>query len=236
MRAVHGRKYKITFICPVCGKEEQRTPEETRGRKTCSDKCGHELLRKSEEVILPCRVCGSEVTRPKDQMSEKGPLCDRDCYDSWRSDNLNGENNPNYGSVVVECAYCGESKSLPPSYVNEDGNNFCNRICKGNWRSERPPQEHYNWSGGKSVYVAARRDLGGRSWTKARRKARNKSDHCRLCGSETNPSSDHLDTHHIIPIMAGGCNAEPLMMSLCRPCHQTVESYTKTFTEPVLVD
>ncbi|WP_369684854.1 HNH endonuclease [Halalkalicoccus sp. NIPERK01] len=54
------------------------------------------------------------------------------------------------------------------------------------------------------------------------------------CGKESN--GRRLDGHHIIPIISGGCNAAPPLMTLCGGCHRTIESYTRTILNPILVD
>lgn len=82
-------------------------------------------------------------------------------------------------------------------------------------------QDHPNWNGGKSIYDAVKKQLGDESWNTTRTRIRDRDGECRMCGCE----SDSLDVHHLIPLMAGGCHADELLIALCSECHRRVEAY-----------
>lgn len=92
-------------------------------------------------------------------------------------------------------------------------------------------QEHPNWNGGKSIYDAVKKQLGDESWQTTRARIREQQNgECALCGS----CIGTLDVHHIVPLMAGGCNADELLMGLCPPCHNRAEAFVQF--EAVLVE
>jgi hypothetical protein len=84
-------------------------------------------------------------------------------------------------------------------------------------------QDHPLWNGGKSIYDAVKKQIRrNESWEMTRARIRKRDGHeCHMCGDET----QQLHVHHIVPIMAGGCNADDLLISLCRSCHRTAESF-----------
>lgn len=93
-------------------------------------------------------------------------------------------------------------------------------------------QDHPRWNGGKSIYDAVKKQIRrDESWETTRTRIRKRQDgECTVCSD----CPDVLDVHHIVPLMAGGCNADELLMGLCSPCHRTVERYLSF--EPVLVE
>jgi|GEM_PF-3032635 len=88
-----------------------------------------------------------------------------------------------------------------------------------------------NWRGGKRIYHAVRSELGPTCWPIQRE--RHLGNECESCGESDTP----LELHHIVPLMAGGTNAEYNYMTLCAACHNTVEAHTRDLPgmEAVLV-
>jgi len=85
-------------------------------------------------------------------------------------------------------------------------------------------QDHPRWRGGKSIYDAVKKQLPGESWRQKKVKAKENDDNtCQMCGA----SECKLDSHHIIPIMAGGTNGFWNLITLCESCHTTVEQNTR---------
>jgi len=85
-------------------------------------------------------------------------------------------------------------------------------------------QDHPTWRGGKSIYDAVKKQLPGDPWRQKKVKAKEHDDNtCQMCGA----SECKLDSHHIIPIMAGGTNGFWNLITLCESCHTTVEQYTR---------
>lgn len=55
--------------------------------------------RKSNRVTFNCEWCNKEKTVKKSVYDKaKHHFCCKECYDKWQSENLKGENNPNYGN------------------------------------------------------------------------------------------------------------------------------------------
>lgn len=91
------------------------------------------------------------------------------------------------------------------------------------------------WRGGKSISDAVRKCVGHEPWEVTAARIRSRDGHiCQWCGKEA--LDRKLDGHHIIPIMSGGCNADPLLQTLCISCHRTIETYIRRLFDPILVD
>lgn len=53
---------------------------------------------------------------------------------------------------TVECDYCGKEKEKYISQINQDGNNFCNSECQGDYMSENQNgKNHPNWKKNKGI-------------------------------------------------------------------------------------
>ena len=67
------------------------------GGDYCSNACKFKSLEKPR-VPQTCKVCGKEFTvhpyREKD--ASRGQYCSKRCYYQWRSENIRGENSPNW--------------------------------------------------------------------------------------------------------------------------------------------
>jgi 5-methylcytosine-specific restriction endonuclease McrA len=134
-----------------------------------------------------------------------------------------GEDNPQYNRVTTECANCGDTIHRKPSRAEEYDELYCGRACQGEHRSERfTGQDHPNWRGGTHLIDAVKKQLQP-PFSVVRDECRD--DECKQCGS----SDTLLDTHHIIPVSAGGTNEKWNLMTLCRTCHPTAESYVRQF-------
>lgn len=237
---VHGTSLTETFICEVCGHEEEMLPSEADKKRFCSNECMGEKFseEKSKKVVKPCEVCGTDVERCRSHIPENGPFCSRGCYHEWREGRFTGEDNWGYNSVEVECSQCGKAFERQPAKVGRAENPLCSQSCRSDWMEERPPQEHPRWSGGQSVYVSVRRYIAGEPWTVCRDIAREEAEECEMCGITPEELDSNLDIHHIIPILCGGCNSQELLMGLCRQCHRKAEAYTRSIPEiePVLIE
>jgi len=56
--------------------------------------------------------------------------------------------------VTVECANCGDCKSVFPKIAEERDNHFCSHECKAEWQSENVSgEDHPCWSGGLQTVV-----------------------------------------------------------------------------------
>jgi hypothetical protein len=75
----------------------------------------------------------------------------------------------------------------------------------------------FGWFKQKAIELyGAARSGRWRAWREAHLR---REPVCQACGA-----ADDLEVHHILPVHAGGSELPPPegMISLCRPCHQTV--------------
>jgi len=136
---------------------------------------------------------------------------------------VTGEDNPQYNRVTTECANCGDTIHRKPSRAEEYDELYCGRACQGEHRSKRfTGQNHPNWRGGSHLIDAVKKQLQP-PFSVVRDECRDAE--CKQCGS----SDTLLDTHHIIPVSAGGTNEKWNLMTLCRTCHPTADSYVRQF-------
>lgn len=112
MKKYHKHQPPVSLICPECGcifkrlayyvrVKHKRNPS---GNIYCSDKCarlGRWGRTRSKEVH--CSYCGKPFTRQENQLrnrgsgiSKLGNFCSTVCYHKWRSENLTGEDSPNW--------------------------------------------------------------------------------------------------------------------------------------------
>lgn len=141
--------------------------------------------------------------------------------------------------VQLVCEWCGDDYERTPKKA--ENSSFCKRECfnahqSENWVGENNPL----WKGGtrdRIPYRVIRRDLENDTWWNIRDRVVERDDYtCQKCGEDYSGDTSRLQAHHIIPVKGGGRNTDELLMSLCRSCHNTVESYTKQFTEDFMVD
>jgi 5-methylcytosine-specific restriction endonuclease McrA len=122
------------------------------------------------------------------------------------------------------CDNCGElvTRYLRPSRLRERKHTFCSKGCFYKYYSKRHPY----WRGGYPRCY-------GDNWLKQRDLARARDEFvCRMCGVSEGELPRELDVHHKIPFrsfgVAGYKEANKLsnLVSLCRPCHTTIENAT----------
>jgi 5-methylcytosine-specific restriction endonuclease McrA len=108
-----------------------------------------------------------------------------------------------------------------------DTAHFCSRKCHDKYRSiHNRGGNNINWKGGYKSYY-------GPNWPLQRNKARERDNFaCQICGIREDRLPRTLDVHHKIPFREFGikryrnANLLPNLLSLCRPCHTTVENMT----------
>jgi ribosomal protein L34E len=220
--------------CAVCDEtfRGRRSQLEKADRPVCSKKCNLELLasvepwNKKPPETTECEQCGSEFQHIPSADRE---FCSRECYYAYDSEQglKRGENNPNYsgGKQSTVCEWCGEEYKVYPS---RRSSRFCSYECMYGSLSHQTGPDHPLWRGGIDWYRKIRSTLGPTGWHTQRKE--NLGDKCALCGE----SEGTLVLHHIVPVLAGGTNAEYNYMTLCQSCHTTVEQRTEAFTDPVL--
>lgn len=251
-QSAHGESIAgVSVTCDHCG-TETRTPRrkvEKLDHHFCDQDCESEwrsgyLQGKNSpqwnggKVEIECHYCDTTTKKkPHEIESAERNFCSNECRGEWRSENWTGSNHPRWrgGDMAVECSYCGETVSRRRDQVEKYELNFCNTTCLGKWRSENQRgADNPVWTGGESIRVAVRNLIGDRPWEQIA--ARVRDSECKLCGVSETEDGRALAVHHIVPIMAGGCNEEALLMTLCPSCHRKVEAYTRGITESCLAE
>jgi endogenous inhibitor of DNA gyrase (YacG/DUF329 family) len=213
---------------------------ERRKHIFCSKKC-HDVWRSEHQrgeahqqynrVTVTCAQCGKEMQciHSKAQRNERH-YCSKGCHDNWMRDNpLLGADNPNYNSIVVQCAHCGSDILRQPWQANGYKYQFCNRACHAAWRAiYQVGPACGGWRGGHQKYY-------GPNWLQQRRAARERDGYtCQHCGATEAQLGRELDVHHIVPFREFGyvrhtndaylrANDLANLISLCVTCHKATE-------------
>lgn len=218
--------------CPTCGRDDF---DSEKAMKVHHTKSHGESIAGME---VECEWCESMVRRSEYAIENRERIfCDFDCKGAWRQENWTGNVTSRWkgGPVTVECHYCGERFERRRDQVEEYERSFCSSTCLGKWRSEaQRGSNNPVWTGGDAIRSAVRRLIGNEPWTTIAERER--KDVCEFCGTTETGDGRAMSVHHIVPVMAGGCNASELLMTLCPACHRCVEAYTRRIVEPVLVD
>lgn len=163
-----------------------------------------------------CDHCGGELDpRPPSDVRET-MFCDQACRDAYWAARR----------VSLTCDHCGdELDPRPPGAAGRVETAFCDEDCQYAYQSGTT--HPYStavvpWDGSGRLTEPVRHRLSSRSWERISAEYRDGIDECEKCGD----AADHLQTHHIIPIRAGGTNGEWNLMALCRACHRRVDHYT----------
>lgn len=227
------------FDCKVCG-ETVKLPPSRDNREFCSSECYGEWESEHEsgknhhmweggEVTAECEWCGKRYD-VRQNRAEDSRFCSNKCYGDWRSENIVEQNHPDWkgGDVTKECEWCGDEYEA--RRYRADESRFCGQMCYAAWKSENESgQDSPLWKGGKNVTDAVRKQLHGENWHLISQRLRRGSD-CRMCGT-----TEELQVHHIVPILAGGLNGDWNLMVLCPSCHSQAEWYSRNFVGRVLI-
>lgn len=207
-------------ICPTCD-DEFPTPAQMQNHHAHA----HGQPLRPQKV---CPICG-ESFEVKMSQTDRRVCCSTECAGKFRAEEYGGEGHPLRDRVELECEWCGDTISAKPS--QKEIRRFCSHECKGQWsrdvglfEGENNPRWTAAFDGYRSLYRRLKTNAPPQTWQAAR--DQNLADSCRMCGSE-----EHLHLHHIIPLRSGGTNGDWNLMTLCRSCHTTVESYTMEFVD-----
>lgn len=223
---------KESATCPTC----QRDDFESAAAMKIHHKKTHDVSLAG--VGVDCHWCGERVRRRKNRVENAERIfCDASCRGSWRSENWTAEDFPRWkgGLQTVACHQCGNTFDRRRDQVEEYERSFCGRDCFGTWRSNYQRGENNPaWTGGREIRTTVRDLIGDEPWDRTADRVREQS--CETCGKEQTSDGRRLSVHHIVPIMAGGCNDPELLMTLCMTCHRRVEAYTRRFVKPLLCE
>lgn len=216
----------VDKTCKICGDGYEVIRTRADNSKYCSNKC--KGLAKRSRKTLTCEICDDEfeVATCIDQR-----FCDDECRAEWLRQQ-SSEDAPAWkgGNTILECPICEEEFGVDP---NEAGRRiFCSHQCKAIHQKQRPKWEHPRYKGVDShrYYEIIRDWLTDEPWSHTRQRNRKGKD-CQTCGAERSENGYALDIHHIIPITAGGCNDDDLLIPLCHSCHMKAEAYTMAIPE-----
>jgi len=171
----------------------------------------------SGKTVYTCAYCGSDVEKYPSQVTDGNQFCDSDCYGSYKSENINGENLPWYKGATKKftCDNCGcEFQSLQSQRdVKETEHVFCDHDCYGEFERTESDRPYY-----------------GPKWEKQRQKALKESDEvCSYdgCDRTESQSGRDLDLHHIVPISEFDdfekANAPENLVPVCAEHHARLE-------------
>lgn len=100
-------------------------------------------------MIVKCDYCKKKIERNLFRLKrDKRHFCSIICQGKWQTKNWNGENNPNWTSVLVKCKTCGESFYKHPNFIKQTKlGNFCSKKCWYKWRSKNiKGKKHYAYT------------------------------------------------------------------------------------------
>ena len=226
--------------CEYCGEINYKPPSkaERPERPFCDKDCHGKWMKEQPPEEMPtwkgggveitCSHCGNtkRVGDWHHRRSEEH-FCSPECYGEWRSNNIYGENHPDWNRVVVACEWCGSEKETRRSAAEKYENHFCNNDCRIAWERENHPTGEDNplYRGGHFFY--------GKGWTdrKKRRVRIRDQARCRSCRTSESDHFDEygraLDVHHITPARQFDDpekrNAEENLITLCVTCHNEWE-------------
>jgi endogenous inhibitor of DNA gyrase (YacG/DUF329 family) len=98
-----------------------------------------------------CEWCGESGVKRQIDDYDDHQFCSKECYHSWQSEVLSGENSPAWEgrTLVVDCDYCGESTEKAAVNYENNEHAFCSRRCHADWMSENKRGENATmWDGG----------------------------------------------------------------------------------------
>jgi len=229
----HPKYSTITVECEICGDEIETTRHKADSKRFCSNECKYENHSKEftgenhpnySGKKVNCGYCGEELIRIKSRREEcENQFCDNECYSNYISESgvYEGENNPVYNSVTLECEYCGTEFDVPQSIADAD-RRFCDIDCKSSWISDELSGENH------PLYEGYSEKTYGSNWRFIRDDVRERDDYrCQGCGKPESNMSRELDVHHIMPLKRFDTPKEANQMNnlvaLCPECHHKYE-------------
>lgn len=109
-------------------------------------------------------------------------------------------------------------------WQDPDGENI------SSWRDENDGgtgSDHPRWVDNSFTHIveSLRHGLSDEPWVKQAERIRDEYDReCYCCGDHEDDLDRGLNVHHIVPLRAGGVNADELLIPLCTGCHMRVEN------------
>lgn len=215
----------VDVECDSCSEIIKKRPSHVNEHNFCDDDCQGNWIseQRSIKVTTECAHCRSEfkIYPFRLEQADKHFCPDSNCYGEWRSENITGENHPNYTHVDVDCTNCGKKMTRPQWRIEQNKWHFCSEDCDAEHRSSINGENHPQWEGGSAQY--------GTGWNDKKKEAVRKHDNyeCQLCGIGQEEYGRKLDVHHIQPARSfddeEARNHPDNLTTLCRGCHQRAE-------------
>jgi endogenous inhibitor of DNA gyrase (YacG/DUF329 family) len=147
-KKIHSSITKMGNIkCSFCNKTIERKPSEVREHyHFCNKDCRNNFMSQNQinpNVIKPrinvnCLECGFSLAIVESvyKKNKHGSFCTKDCYWSWKSKNLSGENNPLYERLKSNCSNCNKVRWVIPYDTSKGKHLFCSKDCYWDYRSK----------------------------------------------------------------------------------------------------
>jgi G:T-mismatch repair DNA endonuclease (very short patch repair protein) len=96
-----------------------------------------------------CLECGFPlaVNESVYNKNKYGHFCTRECYWKWKSNNIVGENHPQYKRNIVSCDNCSESIDITDYNLERTQHHFCSFGCYAEFRSKYYVGDKSFWHG-----------------------------------------------------------------------------------------
>lgn len=208
--AYRSKRAPVILSCELCGKTfvRRRALAEKAEHHLCSSACRVSWLRRNK-VRRICEHCGKTFYLAASTPTHNAArFCSREC----------AGNAP--APVIVQCEQCGGDFTTTPYYSKSA--RFCSKQCRYDWDSA-----HMLGPNNPNFKHGLNREYG-HNWLRQRQAAIIRDGTCRICGATNSPHGADLDVHHIVPLVEFGdwrkANRLSNLITLCRQCHNAVES------------
>lgn len=214
---IHGESLREVEECDWCGEEFYKKPSQVG--KYCSKECQmnqrseNGLPARKRRVVVQCPGCDEGFEIKYSEIGHK-----KYCSDSCRR-----------GGEYIECEVCESEFYAYDTYASQA--RFCSQDCYGVWLSRnRSGENSPHWKGKNAV---DNRPCYGPGWNERKRKSIRERDNneCISCGMSGDEHIEkfgrRLNVHHIVQARESSNpavhNAPRNLMTLCVPCHMSVE-------------
>jgi len=110
------------------------------------------------KVERTCEICGVPfLTVPSVVAKGRARFCSRGCYAKWLSQNVRGQEHPNWqgGKVERVCEICGSRFSVGRSIANKGGGKYCSWNCQHKAHKRFTRELNPNWKGARTICTCA---------------------------------------------------------------------------------
>jgi len=92
-----------------------------------------------------CDWCSERFyKRPCNKEKFEHHFCSKECHGKWLSENNTGEKHWQYNRIEVKCENCDDTKIVPPSYVENSENTYCDSKCQAEYEG-RSGHDNGRW-------------------------------------------------------------------------------------------